>query len=200
MSFYLQGKRILITGAGRGIGKRLAIGLAAKGATVGLIARTKAEIDLTHLEIQHAGGVSLRLPGDVRELDRMIMAAERMRASVGGTDVLIAAAGVQGPIGLMHDADTRAWRETFETNVFGVMHACRAVLPEMVQRRAGKIIVVSGGGSLAPRWHLYQHDRRNSLRRRRTRRLEGDRGRSTSSDDWWRPSRKTAQTRHLSRQ
>ena len=154
MSSYLQGKRILITGAGRGIGKRFAIGLAAKGATVGLVARTKAEIDLTHLEIQHAGGVSLRLPGDVRELDRMIMAVERMRASFGGTDVLIAAAGVQGPIGLMHDADTREWRETFETNVFGVMHACRAVLPEMVQRRAGKIIVVSGGGSLSPRPHF----------------------------------------------
>ena len=91
MSFYLQGKRILITGAGRGIGKRLAIGLAAKGAIVGLVARTKAEIDLTHLEIQHAGGVSLRLPGDVRELDRMIMAG--CSVTLAGGLLCFAAAG-----------------------------------------------------------------------------------------------------------
>lgn len=153
-SSHVQGKRILITGAGRGIGKRLAIGLAGIGATVGLLARTKAEVDLTHLEIQHAGGISLRLAGDVRDLERMHMAVERMTASFGGTDILICAAGIQGPIALTVDTDPQLWRDTVETNLFGVVHACRAVLPEMVQRRAGKIIVLSGGGSLTPRPHF----------------------------------------------
>jgi 3-oxoacyl-[acyl-carrier protein] reductase len=55
----LKEKCVLITGAGRGIGKRLAIGFAAAGARVALLARSKAELDLTNLEIEHAGGTSL---------------------------------------------------------------------------------------------------------------------------------------------
>ena len=52
----LQDRSVLITGAGRGVGKRLAIGFATAGARVALVARSKAELDLAHLEIEHAGG------------------------------------------------------------------------------------------------------------------------------------------------
>ena len=62
----LAGKNILITGAGRGLGKRLALGMASRGGKVGLLARSRGELDLAQLEIEQAGGVAMRLRADVR--------------------------------------------------------------------------------------------------------------------------------------
>ncbi len=147
----MTNKNILITGAGRGIGKRLAIGLAAKGARVGLLARSKTEIDLAKLEIEHAGGLSLHLRADVRDLDQLMAAAERMRVLWGSIDVLIAAAGIQGPIGPFLDTPPKAWAEAIETNLIGVANSIRSVIGSMIERRKGKIIVLSGCGSLTAR-------------------------------------------------
>lgn len=140
-------KGVLITGAGRGVGKRLAIGFATAGARVGLLARSKAELDLVNLEIEHAGGVSLRIRTDVRDYEQMLAAIERMRVHYGGVDILICSAAIQGPIGALADCPPKAWAETMEINVLGVVNACKAVLPQMIQRRSGKIIVLSGGGA-----------------------------------------------------
>src|SRR6476469_196911 len=147
----LKGKGVLITGAGRGIGKRLAIGFAAAGARVGLLARSQPELDLAKLEIEHAGGAALRIRADVRDFEQMCAAADRMRAVFGGVQILIAAAAVQGPIGPLVEVKPKQWAETVEINLVGVMHACRAVLPQMIERRSGKIIIVSGGGAANPR-------------------------------------------------
>ena len=147
----LKDQAVLITGAGRGIGKRLAIGFAAEGARVGLLARSQAELDLAKLEIEHAGGTALRIRADVRDYDQMSAAVERMRAVFGGVQMLIAAAAVQGPIGPLVELKPRAWTETIETNLTGVMHACRAVLPLMIEKRRGKILVIAGGGAASPR-------------------------------------------------
>jgi NAD(P)-dependent dehydrogenase (short-subunit alcohol dehydrogenase family) len=153
----LKGQAVLITGAGRGIGKRLALGFAAEGARVGLLARSQAELDLAKLEIEHGGGAATRIRSDVRDYEQMSAAVERMRAVYGGVDVLIACAAVQGPIGPLTELKPRAWAETVETNLMGVMHACRAVLPQMIERRRGKIIVIGGGGaaSARPRFTAY---------------------------------------------
>jgi NAD(P)-dependent dehydrogenase (short-subunit alcohol dehydrogenase family) len=148
---------VLITGAGRGIGKRLALGFAAEGACVGLLARSKAELDLAKLEIASAGGKALCIRADVRDFEQMCAAVERMSARFGGMHVLLACAGVQGPIGPLAELRPRAWAETIETNLIGVMHGCRAVLPRMIDKRQGKIIVTSGGGaaSARPRFSAY---------------------------------------------
>jgi NAD(P)-dependent dehydrogenase (short-subunit alcohol dehydrogenase family) len=147
----LKDHGVLITGASRGIGKRLAIGFAQAGARVGLLARSQAELDLAKLEIEHAGGTALRIRADVHNFEEMNAAAERVRAVFGTLDVLVAAAAVQGPIGPLAEVKPRQWAEAVEINLVGVMHACRAVLPSMIERRSGKIIVLSGGGSAAPR-------------------------------------------------
>jgi NAD(P)-dependent dehydrogenase (short-subunit alcohol dehydrogenase family) len=147
----MKDKGVLITGAGRGIGKRLAIGFAAAGARVGLLARSQAELDLAKLEIEQAGGAALRIRADVRDFEQMCAAADRMRAVFGGVHVLIAAAGVQGPIAPMAEVKPKHFAETLEINVVGVMHACRAVLPQMIEHRSGKIIILSGGGAANPR-------------------------------------------------
>lgn len=147
----LKDKGVLITGAGRGIGKRLALGFAEAGARVGLLARSKAELDLAHLEIEHAGGIALRIRADVCDFEQMSAAAERMRSHFGGVHVLVAAAAVQGPIGPLAENPPKAWAEAIGTNLLGVMYSCRAVLPGMIERRSGKILVLSGEGDMLPR-------------------------------------------------
>jgi 3-oxoacyl-[acyl-carrier protein] reductase len=81
----------------------------------------------------------------------MCAAAERMRANFGGVHVLVAAAAIQGPIGPLVDNPPKAWAETIHTNLLGVVYSCRAVLPQMIDRRSGKIIVLSGEGAGLPR-------------------------------------------------
>ena len=142
---------VLVTGAGRGIGKRLALGFAAAGAKVGLLARSKAELDLAHLEIEHAGGNALRIRADVTDFEQVNAAVDRMRRDFGGVHVLVCAAAVQGPIGNFLEQSPKAWAETVHINLLGVMNVCKAVLPHMIEHRSGKIIVLSGGGATGAR-------------------------------------------------
>ena len=151
MKNLLKDKHVLITGGGRGIGKRLAIGLAQMGARVGLVARSKAELDLAALEIEQAGGTSMRVRADVRDYEQLTAAVERLRVHFGPLDVLICAAAIQGPIGPLVDVAPKPWLETLETNVGGVFNACHAVVPGMMERRHGKVIVLAGGGAAKPR-------------------------------------------------
>lgn len=144
-------KIVLITGAGRGIGKRLAMGFAEAGLRVGLLARSKAELDLAKLEIEQAGGEALRLPADVREPDQLAVAVTLMRQKFGAPGILVAAAGVQGPIGPFLASKPKAWAEAVETNLMGAANACRAVLPGMIERRSGKIIVIVSDGAALSR-------------------------------------------------
>jgi 3-oxoacyl-[acyl-carrier protein] reductase len=78
-------------------------------------------------------------------------AVDRMRVHYGEVDVLICAAGIPGPIGPFVDQSPKAWIDTIQTNLLGVMNACKAVLPHMIARRAGKIIVLSGPGATTAR-------------------------------------------------
>ena len=143
---------VLVTGAGRGIGKRLAIGFAGKGARVALMARSKAELDLCHLEIEHAGGNALRLRADVGDYEQVSAAVERMRVQLGAhPNVLVCAAATLGPIGPFAESNPKTWAEVVQTNLMGVLNACRAVLPHMLEKRAGKIIILSGGGATPAR-------------------------------------------------
>ena len=140
-------KNVLITGAGRGVGKRLALGFARAGARVGLLARSQGELDLAKLEIEQAGGNALRLKADVRDLEQVAAAVDRVRAVFGGLDALVCAAGATGPIGPFLSSKPAAWLATIEINLLGVVNACRAALPSMIERRAGKIIAIAGAGA-----------------------------------------------------
>jgi NAD(P)-dependent dehydrogenase (short-subunit alcohol dehydrogenase family) len=129
----------------------MAIGLAQMGARVGLLARSKAELDLAALEIEHAGGTSLRIRADVRDYEQVVAATERMRAHFGGLQAVICAAGIQGPIGPFAETDPKSWADTIDTNLLGVMHACRAALPGMLAAKRGKLLILTGGGATKPR-------------------------------------------------
>jgi NAD(P)-dependent dehydrogenase (short-subunit alcohol dehydrogenase family) len=144
---HFKDKSILVTGAGRGIGKRLAIGFAKQGARIGLLARSKAELDAAHLEIEHSGGNALRIRADVCDYEQLHTATDRMRVHFGHIDVVICAAGVLGPIGPFVESPMRAWGETLQANLMGVANTCRAVIPAMMERRTGKIIALAGPGA-----------------------------------------------------
>ena len=143
----LSGKSVLITGAGRGIGKRLALGFAQAGARVGLLARTKAELDLAQLEIEHGGGIALSLRADVRDYEQVHAAVQRMTVRFGPPQVLVCAAGVLGPIGGLASSNPGAWRDVVETNLVGAFNACRAVLPVMREMRSGKLLLLVDTGA-----------------------------------------------------
>jgi len=143
-NFDFTNKSILITGAGRGIGKRFALGFARMGARIGLLGRSKAELDLAHIEIEQARGAALRIRADVTDPEQLALAVDRMRVVFGSApDVLVCAAATPGPLNSFLESSLKAWTEAIQINLMGVVHSCRAVLPAMMEKRAGKIVVLS---------------------------------------------------------
>lgn len=147
-----RNKNILVTGGGRGIGKRLALGFAKLGARIALVGRSKAEIDLARIEIEQAGGNALQVRADVTDAEGLNVAVDRARVSFGsGIDVLICAAGVTGPLYSFLQSAFDSWTEAIEINLLGVVNSCRAVLPAMLERRSGKIIALTCESDEAPK-------------------------------------------------
>jgi len=124
------------------------------GARVGLLGRSQAELDLTKLEIEDAGGTAHRFRADVRDIEQLTAAVNRMTLLYGPVHTLVASAGVLGPVGPFAGQRPGDWAEVLDTNIVGVMNACRVVLPPMIGKRRGKILVVVDHGADHPRPNL----------------------------------------------
>jgi 3-oxoacyl-[acyl-carrier protein] reductase len=144
-------KVALITGAGRGIGRSVAIGLAQAGMDVVLMARTAAELEETRGHVAALGRSALAVRADVGCPEEVRAAVDQALERFGRIDVLVNAAGRQPPIGPLAENDAADWAQTIQVNLLGTFHCIQAVLPGMRQRRAGKIINFSGGGATSPR-------------------------------------------------
>ncbi len=147
----LKGKNIIVTGGGRGIGRVIARKCASEGAAVVLLARTLSELQETQSGIESFGGRSYVKVCDISDEVSVKEAVSFALNACGSIDVLVNNAGVQPPIGLFTDTDVAAWKKNVEINLFGALHCTRAVLPEMIRKKKGKIVNVSGGGSTSPR-------------------------------------------------
>jgi NADP-dependent 3-hydroxy acid dehydrogenase YdfG len=141
MSSMLAGRTALVTGAGSGIGEAIALALGSAGVRVGLLGRRRAPLDAVHARIVEAGGTAIVLPGDVREYEAMTAAVQAL-AGTAPLDILVANAAV-ADVGPIAEADPWLYRGVIETNVLGVMHGIRAVLPQMLAAGAGHVVVIA---------------------------------------------------------
>ena len=139
---YWTNKVILITGASSGIGRALAIQMARRGARLGLVARRVDVIDEVVREIEAEGGKAVSLPADVQEIDSISAAADKLRASFGPIDVLIANAGV-GPTRDAADFNAAEVSDVMNVNVIGSSNSVATVIPEMVARGSGHLVAIS---------------------------------------------------------
>ncbi|MGI8674448.1 MAG: SDR family NAD(P)-dependent oxidoreductase [Thermoleophilaceae bacterium] len=138
------GTRALVTGASRGIGAALAEALAARGATVGLAARSEDELRA------RAGGLPGQhhaLPCDVGDRQRVVAAVERFISEAGGLELAIANAGVAS-YGPFAEQDPDEFERMTRINWLGTVHTVSAVLPHMLERAKGHIVVVSSASGL----------------------------------------------------
>lgn len=147
----LEGQRALVTGAGRGIGRAIALALAREGAHVALVARTGGQLNDVKAEIEALGRPCLAACADVADAGQVRVAVGHVLGQWGGVDVLVNNAGALGPIGLTHEVDAEGWLRAVEVNLGGCFRCTHLVLPGMVERRRGKIVNLSGGGAVSPR-------------------------------------------------
>jgi len=147
----LKGKIAIVTGAGRGIGKAIALAYAKEGADVVVVSRTPAEIEETTAEIRALGQRCVSVRADVSNREDIEMMLETVLREFGKVDILINNAGIQGPIGPLVENDVSHWIKTVHVNLIGTFLCMRAVLPIMMAQRWGKIISLSGGGATSAR-------------------------------------------------
>ena len=145
----LKGRVVLITGGGRGIGREIALTMAAAGAKVAVIARTAEQVQETAELIRQADGRAESFVADVTKSDAIEDAVRTIERTLGPVDVLVNNAGTVKPFGPLGSADLNEWWDGVETNLLGPVVCSRAVLPGMTGRRRGWIInVASGGGTM----------------------------------------------------
>lgn len=147
----LSNKVVVVTGAGRGIGRTIAIKCAAQGANLALLARTESELRETQEIVSGKGPRARIYVCDIASQDSAAAAVEAVRHELGRVDVLVNNAGVQPPIGPFSVVSLDEWKKNVSVNLFGTAHMISSVLPDMISRKKGKIINLSGGGSTSPR-------------------------------------------------
>ena len=138
----LTGKNALITGAGKGIGKALAIALAAEGVNIGLVARTAGDIEQVAANLKSTGVKIVTATADVSDKAQVDAAVEKIQSELGFIDILINNAGI-ATFGGFLDIDPVQWEQIIRTNLLGVYFVTRAVLPAMIEKKTGDIINIS---------------------------------------------------------
>jgi NAD(P)-dependent dehydrogenase (short-subunit alcohol dehydrogenase family) len=144
MSGALVGKTALVTGATRGLGRELAVALAREGADVAILGRESANGETTAEAVRAMGRKALVLAADVTDAGQMDAAAAQAVQAFGGIDVLVCTAGVGLPRQPVWETGAEDFHTCFDVNVLGVMLSLRAVMPGMVDRKSGRVIVIGG--------------------------------------------------------
>ena len=144
----LKNKNALITGAGKGIGKAVAIALAKEGVNVILLARTQEEIDSVAAKARSLRVKALAITADVADIKSVNAAVEKALAEFGTIDILINNAGI-GAFGKFLELEPTVWERIIQVNLMGTYYVTRAVLPNMIERQTGDIINISSTAGLS---------------------------------------------------
>ena len=146
----LEGRVALVTGAGRGIGRAIALAFAREGAKVAVTGRNRARLAQVVEAIRAGGGVAEALVLDVTREADAARVAEEVVARWGGIDVLVNNAGVITYDTPVWETTMEQWDEVMNTNLRGVHLVCRAVTPYMVRERRGVIINIGSSSGRQP--------------------------------------------------
>jgi len=137
----LQGKKAIITGAGKGIGRATALALAKEGVSLGLIARTEKDLQQVASEVGNLVPVSIAT-ADIGSNDQVITAIEKITKELETVDILINNAGI-AKFGGFLELDVEEWERIIQVNLLGMYYVTRAVLPTMIKQKSGDIINIS---------------------------------------------------------
>jgi NAD(P)-dependent dehydrogenase (short-subunit alcohol dehydrogenase family) len=149
----LAGRRALITGASQGFGLAVARRFVDEGADVMICARSEGDLRAAQAELAERAGARSRVraaPADVADpgdVERLVQAALK---ELGGLEILVANAGIYGPMGPIEDVGWDAWQQAIAINLLGTVLCCRAVVPQLRKQGYGKIVLLSGGGATKP--------------------------------------------------
>jgi NAD(P)-dependent dehydrogenase (short-subunit alcohol dehydrogenase family) len=141
----LEGQVALVTGGGRGIGAGIARELAAGGARVAVAARTRGQVEDVAGEV---GGIAIEL--DVTDRAAVEHAVAETERELGPLTLLVANAGIGDQDGATWEVDPAEWWQVLEVNVLGVHLCCRTVIPGMLERGAGRIVITASGSAYLP--------------------------------------------------
>jgi NAD(P)-dependent dehydrogenase (short-subunit alcohol dehydrogenase family) len=158
-SLKLDGKVAIVTGAGRGLGRAMAVKFAMAGADIVAASRTKAQLDETAEEVKKTGRKCLIVPTDVTVSAQVNALAEATVKEFGKIDILVNNAGggddsLGKPLEKITDDE---WRRGLDTNLTSQFYACRAVIAQMVKQGRGKIINIASGYGLRGGKHNYMY-------------------------------------------
>jgi NAD(P)-dependent dehydrogenase (short-subunit alcohol dehydrogenase family) len=146
----LAGKVALVTGAGRGIGRALSLGLVDAGARVAILARSQDELDEVAGAMRERGGTALVIAADLGDPGQLADAASRALGQFAAVDLLINNAAVVWPLGPTSIVDPADWASAMAINVTAPVTLTRALLPAMLERGFGRIVNVSSGVAAHP--------------------------------------------------
>jgi NAD(P)-dependent dehydrogenase (short-subunit alcohol dehydrogenase family) len=136
MDLGLKGKRAVVTGASRGIGRRIAETLAAEGADLALCARNEAGVAAARKELERSGVKVFAKSVDVANAEALRAFIDESAQALGGIDILVC------NVSAMSGQGEAAWRANFEVDLMGTVRACEAALPHLAKSGAGSIVVI----------------------------------------------------------
>ena len=142
MDLRLAGKVAMVSGASRGIGRAIALGLADEGCRVSVCARGQAQLDATAQEARRRGGEVLAVRRDVTDEAEARGWVDETQDRFGGVDILVNNVGGSRPGGNLR-ASRDDWRTGFDLNFFSALDLCRLVVPAMQDRGAGCVVNIA---------------------------------------------------------
>jgi NAD(P)-dependent dehydrogenase (short-subunit alcohol dehydrogenase family) len=140
--FDLRGRRVLVTGASRGIGRALAVGLAEHGADIYCVARDGTNLEQTAEMITAGGGRAITRAASLRGEDAIRDTVRAMAAEMGGIDVLVNNAADDHD-SMLEETDLETWRRVLDLNLDSVFLLCREAAPHLQQSGRGKVINIA---------------------------------------------------------